>query len=106
MVAAITPSGHRTTYTYDPVTGLLASRRDPDGATWRYEHTTAGRLAAPPTPPAPSPRSNTAPTATRPAPSTRWADPSPDTSTTSATSPPSSSPTAPPGASPTTPSPA
>ena len=26
--------------------GLLASRRDPDGAIWRYEHTAAGRLTA------------------------------------------------------------
>jgi RHS repeat-associated protein len=46
VVAAITPSGARTTYTYDQTTGLLTSRRDADGATWRYEHTTAGRLAA------------------------------------------------------------
>ena len=36
---------HRTTYTYAPP-GCLASRRDPDGAVWRFEHTTAGRSSA------------------------------------------------------------
>ena len=46
VTAAVTPSGHRTTYTYDPTSGLLAERRDPDGAVWRWEHTPAGRLAA------------------------------------------------------------
>lgn len=44
--AAITPSGNRTTFEYDPVTGLLAARVDPDGARWSFEHTAAGRLAA------------------------------------------------------------
>lgn len=44
VVAAITPRGHRTTYAYGP-TGLCR-RRDPDGATWHYEHTAGGRLSA------------------------------------------------------------
>ena len=46
VTAAVTPSGHRTTYVYDPVTGLLVARVNPDGGTWRYEYTTAGRLTA------------------------------------------------------------
>ncbi|WP_375430763.1 DUF6531 domain-containing protein [uncultured Friedmanniella sp.] len=46
VTAALTPSGQRTQYDYHPVTGVLASRRDPDGAVWRYEHTAAGRLTA------------------------------------------------------------
>ena len=46
VTAAITPSGHTTTYTYDPASGLLAERRNPDGGTWRYEYTAGGRLAA------------------------------------------------------------
>ncbi|GAA3571313.1 hypothetical protein GCM10022197_29750 [Microlunatus spumicola] len=46
VTAAITPSGHATTYTYDPVSGLLAERRNPDGGVWRYEYTAGGRLAA------------------------------------------------------------
>ncbi|GAB2583246.1 DUF6531 domain-containing protein [Microlunatus antarcticus] len=46
VTAAITPSGHRTTYVWDPTSGLLAGRVDPDGAIWRYERSTAGRLLA------------------------------------------------------------
>ena len=46
VTAAVTPSGHRTTYTYDDASGLLVERCDPDGAVWRYERTTAGRLLA------------------------------------------------------------
>ncbi|HET8970779.1 MAG TPA: hypothetical protein VFN19_06960, partial [Candidatus Nanopelagicales bacterium] len=46
VTAAVTPSGRRTTYTYDPVSGLLAARVNPDGGTWRYEYTTGGRLTA------------------------------------------------------------
>ncbi len=46
VVAAITPSDHTTTYTWDPVSGELAERRNPDGGVWRYEYTAAGRLAA------------------------------------------------------------
>jgi len=46
VTAAITPSGQRTTYTYDPASGLLAERVNPDGGTWRYEYTAGGRLAA------------------------------------------------------------
>ena len=46
VTAAITPSGHTTTYTYDPASGLLAERRNPDGGIWRYEYTAGGRLAA------------------------------------------------------------
>ena len=46
VTAAVTPSGHTTTYTYDPASGLLAERRNPDGGTWRYEYTAGGRLAA------------------------------------------------------------
>ena len=46
VVAAISPSGQTTTYIYDPASGLLAERRNPDGGTWRYEYTTGGRLAA------------------------------------------------------------
>ena len=32
VTAAITPSGHRTTYVWDPTSGLLAERVGPDGA--------------------------------------------------------------------------
>ncbi len=46
VTAAVTPSGHRTTYTWDAASGLLAERRGPEGATWRYERTAAGRLSA------------------------------------------------------------
>ncbi len=46
VVAAVTPSGHRTTYHYDEKSGLLASRINPDGGTWSYEYTTGGRLTA------------------------------------------------------------
>ncbi|BAK34420.1 hypothetical protein MLP_14060 [Microlunatus phosphovorus NM-1] len=46
VTAAITPSGRRTTYAYDPDSGLLAIRVNPDGGTWRYEYTTGGRLTA------------------------------------------------------------
>ena len=46
VIAAVTPLGHRTTYSYDPVSGLLAQRRNPDGGVWRYEYTEAGRLRA------------------------------------------------------------
>ncbi len=46
VTAAITPSGQTTTYTYDPASGLLAERRNPDGGAWRYEYTVGGRLAA------------------------------------------------------------
>ena len=46
VTAAITPSGHTTTYTYDPASGLLAERRNPDGGVWRYEYTAGGRLSA------------------------------------------------------------
>ena len=46
VTAAITPSGHCTTYTYDPASGLLAERVNPDGGTWRYAYTAGGRLAA------------------------------------------------------------
>lgn len=46
VTAAVTPSGHCTTYTYDPDSGQLAARLDPDGATWRYEYSTASRLIA------------------------------------------------------------
>ncbi len=46
VVAAVSPSGARTAYSYDDATGLLVSRRDADGARWRFEHTTAGRLRA------------------------------------------------------------
>ncbi len=46
VTAAITPSGRRTTYTYDPTTGLLTNRVNPDGGAWRYEYTTGGRLSA------------------------------------------------------------
>jgi RHS repeat-associated protein len=45
VTAAITPSGHRTSYRYDAVSGLLSTRTDPDGAVWCYSHTAAGRLA-------------------------------------------------------------
>lgn len=44
VTAAITPRGNRTTYTHSPAG--LTSRRDPDGALWRYERTAAGRLVA------------------------------------------------------------
>ncbi|HET8970439.1 MAG TPA: DUF6531 domain-containing protein, partial [Candidatus Nanopelagicales bacterium] len=46
VTAAITPSGRRTTFGYDPVSGLLSNRVNPDGGTWRYEYTTGGRLTA------------------------------------------------------------
>ncbi len=46
VTAAVTPTGQRTTYAYDPASGMLAERVGPDGATWRYERTAAGRLAA------------------------------------------------------------
>ncbi len=46
VVAAVTPSGHRTTFAFDDVTGLLVGRADPDGATWTYEHTVDGRVRA------------------------------------------------------------
>lgn len=41
-IAAITPSGHRTTFVHG-VHGV-AERHDPDGSVWRFEHSTAGRL--------------------------------------------------------------
>ncbi len=43
VVAAVTPRGHRTAYTYGPAG--LSERRDPDGSTWRFEHTAGGRLS-------------------------------------------------------------
>ncbi len=44
IVASTTPLGHRSTFSW---TGeLLTSRTDPDGSTWRFEHTPAGRIAA------------------------------------------------------------
>ncbi len=46
VVVAVSPSGNRTEYRYDETTGLLAERRDADGARWRFEHTAAGKLAA------------------------------------------------------------
>ncbi|RRD51312.1 type IV secretion protein Rhs [Arachnia propionica] len=46
VVAAVTPLGHRTTFRYDPATGLLTSRTDPTGARWSFEHSSAGRLIA------------------------------------------------------------
>ncbi|WP_147383050.1 DUF6531 domain-containing protein, partial [Propionibacterium australiense] len=46
VVAAVTPLGHRTEYVYDPGTGALACRVDPDGARTRFEYTAAGRLTA------------------------------------------------------------
>ena len=46
VTAAVTPSGQRTVFDWDPVSGALVSRTDPDGAVWRYEHTVAGRLSA------------------------------------------------------------
>ncbi len=46
VVAALSPGGARTAYSYDEATGLLVSRRDADGARWRFEHSTAGRLTA------------------------------------------------------------
>ncbi|WP_375433076.1 DUF6531 domain-containing protein [uncultured Friedmanniella sp.] len=46
VTAAVTPSGHRTLFTWDPTSGSLVQRQDPDGAVWRYEHTVAGRLTA------------------------------------------------------------
>ncbi|WP_375431306.1 DUF6531 domain-containing protein [uncultured Friedmanniella sp.] len=46
VTAAVSPSGHRTVFTWDPASGQLTERQDPDGAVWRFEHTTAGRLAA------------------------------------------------------------
>ena len=46
VVAAVTPLGNRTTFRYDPDTGLLVSRTDPAGARWRYEHTRGGRVSA------------------------------------------------------------
>ncbi|SDU81186.1 RHS repeat-associated core domain-containing protein [Microlunatus sagamiharensis] len=46
VTAAITPSGQLTTYIYDPSSGLLAERVNPDGGTWRYEYTAGGRLAS------------------------------------------------------------
>lgn len=45
VTAAITPSGHRTGYAFDPTSGLLSTRTDPDGAVWTYSHTAGGRLA-------------------------------------------------------------
>ncbi|PZR53735.1 type IV secretion protein Rhs [Xylanimonas oleitrophica] len=44
-VAAVSPSGARTTYTYDDA-GLLVARQDPDGAVWRFEHTAGGKVSA------------------------------------------------------------
>ena len=46
VTAAVTPLGNRTTFSYDPATGLLAHRTDPTGARWGFEHTGAGRLSA------------------------------------------------------------
>jgi len=46
VTAAVTPSGHRTTFAYDPATGLLAERVDADGAVRRWERSAAGRLVA------------------------------------------------------------
>lgn len=42
---AVTPSGHRTTYSFDE-SDLPVTRRDADGAIWRFEHSAAGRLTA------------------------------------------------------------
>jgi RHS repeat-associated protein len=44
VIAAVTPLGNRTEYSYDPATGLLVSRRDPEGAVTRWEYTPAGRI--------------------------------------------------------------
>ena len=44
IVASTTPLGHRTTFTW--ADERLAARTDPDGGTWRFEHTPAGRIAA------------------------------------------------------------
>ena len=46
VTAAVSPSGRTTTFTWDPTTGHLAQRQDPDGAVWRYEHSVGGRLTA------------------------------------------------------------
>ena len=46
VTAAVTPLGRRTEYAYDPDTGALACRSDPDGAQTRFEYTAAGRLCA------------------------------------------------------------
>lgn len=46
VTGAVTPSGRRTVFGWDPASGALVSRTDPDGAMWRYEHTVAGRLTA------------------------------------------------------------
>ncbi|WP_375430835.1 DUF6531 domain-containing protein [uncultured Friedmanniella sp.] len=46
VTAAVSPSGHRTEFVWDPASGQLAQRQDPDGAVWRYEHSVAGRLTA------------------------------------------------------------
>ncbi|GAA3619405.1 DUF6531 domain-containing protein [Microlunatus ginsengisoli] len=46
VTAAVTPSGRRTSYGYDPVSGLLISRLNPDGGLWAYEYTSGGRLTA------------------------------------------------------------
>ena len=47
-VASSPPPPRRAPARPTPTTrpGLLASRRDPDGAMWHYEHTAAGRLTA------------------------------------------------------------
>ncbi|WP_306210186.1 DUF6531 domain-containing protein [Actinoplanes sp. RD1] len=45
VVAAITPTGRRTTFAYDAY-GWPSARRGPDGTTWRWEHTAAGRRTA------------------------------------------------------------
>ncbi|VXB81193.1 DUF6531 domain-containing protein [Nocardioides sp. AX2bis] len=43
VTAAVTPSGHRTTYLHGPAG--VTERRDPDGAVWLFEYTAGGRLA-------------------------------------------------------------
>ncbi|WP_432478211.1 DUF6531 domain-containing protein [Nocardioides sp. GXQ0305] len=44
IVAATTPRGHRTAFTYGP--HGLATRQDPDGSVWLYEHSVSGRMTA------------------------------------------------------------